>query len=241
MIKLENIHKTFDNNQVLNGIDLTIAKGEVIVLIGPSGCGKSTLLRCINGLESVSEGKIWIDGIDITGKRVNWQRIRQKVGMVFQSYNLYPHLTVLDNLILSPVRVQKKTKKEAVEIALSLLERVGLSDKRNAYPAQLSGGQQQRIAIARSLAMRPDVMLFDEVTSALDPELVKEVLDVMLDLAREGMTMVIVTHEMGFAKAAADRVVFLSGGAVIEEGPPELFFEAPKDERVKQFLNRVLH
>ncbi|NTZ18499.1 amino acid ABC transporter ATP-binding protein [Paenibacillus sp. JMULE4] len=241
MIKLENIHKTFDNNQVLNGIDLTIAKGEVIVLIGPSGCGKSTLLRCINGLESVSEGKIWIDGIDITGKRVNWQRIRQKVGMVFQSYNLYPHLTVLDNLILSPVRVQKKTKKEAVEIALSLLERVGLSDKRNAYPAQLSGGQQQRIAIARSLAMRPDVMLFDEVTSALDPELVKEVLDVMLDLAREGMTMVIVTHEMGFAKAVADRVVFLSGGAVIEEGPPELFFEAPKDERVKQFLNRVLH
>ncbi|SDH96357.1 amino acid ABC transporter ATP-binding protein [Paenibacillus naphthalenovorans] len=241
MIKLENIHKTFDNNQVLNGIDLTIAKGEVIVLIGPSGCGKSTLLRCINGLESVSEGKIWIDGIDITGKRVNWQRIRQKVGMVFQSYNLYPHLTVLDNLILSPVRVQKKTKKEAVEIALSLLERVGLSDKRNAYPAQLSGGQQQRIAIARSLAMRPDVMLFDEVTSALDPELVKEVLDVMLDLARGGMTMVIVTHEMGFAKAAADRVVFLSGGAVIEEGPPELFFEAPKDERVKQFLNRVLH
>jgi polar amino acid transport system ATP-binding protein len=182
-----------------------------------------------------------VDGIDITGKKVNWQQVRQKVGMVFQNYNLYPHLTVLENLILSPVKVQKKSRKEAVQTAEALLERVGLLDKIDAYPAQLSGGQQQRIAIARSLAMRPDVMLFDEVTSALDPELVKEVLDVMLDLAKDGMTMIIVTHEMGFAKAAADRVVFMSNGAIIEEGPPEAFFAAPKDERVKQFLSRVLH
>jgi len=241
MIKIEQAYKTFDRNPVLNGVDLEVAKGEVVVMIGPSGCGKSTLLRCINGLERVDRGQIRVDGIDITGKKVNWQQVRQKVGMVFQNYNLYPHLTVLENLILSPVKVQKKSRKEAVQTAEALLERVGLLDKIDAYPAQLSGGQQQRIAIARSLAMRPDVMLFDEVTSALDPELVKEVLDVMLDLAKDGMTMIIVTHEMGFAKAAADRIVFMSNGAIIEEGPPEAFFAAPKDERVQQFLSRVLH
>jgi polar amino acid transport system ATP-binding protein len=241
MIRLENVHKTFGSLQVLNGINMEVKKGEVVVVIGPSGCGKSTQLRCINGLENIDAGRIMVKDIDITSGKVDWQVVRQKVGMVFQSYNLYPHLNVMRNLILSPMKVQKKTKKEATEYAEILLDRVGLLDKRDAYPGQLSGGQQQRIAIVRALMMQPEVMLFDEVTSALDPELINEVLNVMIDLAKSGMTMMVVTHEMGFAKAVANKIVFMSNGVVAEEGPPEEFFANPKDERLKSFLSKVLH
>lgn len=241
MIRLENVHKTFGSLQVLNGINMDVKKGEVIVVIGPSGCGKSTQLRCINGLEQIDTGRIMVKDIDITSGKVDWQVVRQKVGMVFQSYNLYPHLNVMRNLILSPMRVQKKTKKEATEYAEILLDRVGLLEKRDVYPGQLSGGQQQRIAIVRALMMQPEVMLFDEVTSALDPELINEVLNVMIDLAKSGMTMMVVTHEMGFAKAVANKIVFMSNGVVAEEGPPEEFFAHPKDERLKCFLSKVLH
>jgi len=241
MIRLENVHKIFGSLQVLNGINIDVKKGEVVVVIGPSGCGKSTQLRCINGLEQIDAGRIVVKDIDITSKKVDWQVVRQKVGMVFQSYNLYPHLNVMRNLILSPMKVQKKNKKEATEYAEILLDRVGLLDKRDVYPGQLSGGQQQRIAIVRALMMQPEVMLFDEVTSALDPELINEVLNVMIDLAKSGMTMMVVTHEMGFAKAVANKIIFMSNGVVAEEGPPEEFFAHPKDERLKNFLSKVLH
>lgn len=240
ILQLINIHKCFGDLHVISGINLEVKKKEVIVIIGPSGCGKSTLLRCVNGLESINSGSIIFEGIDLTGKKVKWQEIRQKIGIVFQSYNLFPHLKVIDNLILSPVKVQKKGKKEAIAIAEELLERVGLTDKRYVYPGQLSGGQQQRIAIARALAMQPDIMLFDEVTSALDPGLVWEVLDVMKGLAKRGMTMLVVTHEMGFAKAVANKVFFMDQGTFLEGAPPEVFFSRPSNERTAAFLEKVL-
>ncbi|MHB9094801.1 MAG: amino acid ABC transporter ATP-binding protein [Eubacteriales bacterium] len=241
IIRLENVYKSFGSLKVLDGVNLEVKRGEVVVVIGPSGCGKSTQLRCINGLEQIDSGRITVNDIDITSGKVDWQVVRQKVGMVFQSYNLYPHFNVMRNLILSPMKVQKKTKKESIEIAETLLDRVGLLDKRDMFPSQLSGGQQQRIAIVRALMMHPDVMLFDEVTSALDPELINEVLNVMIDLAKSGMTMIVVTHEMGFAKAVANKIVFMHNGVAAESGPPEEFFANPKDDRLKNFLSKVLH
>nr|WP_276529527.1 amino acid ABC transporter ATP-binding protein [Methanococcus maripaludis] len=235
-----NIHKKFKEAHVLKGVDLKVAKGEVLVIVGPSGSGKSTLLRCINGLEKTTEGHIFFEGDDITDKKVNINKIRQKIGMVFQQFNLFPHLTVLDNITFAPRKVLNVSKKEAENLAIELLKKVGLEGKENQYPIQLSGGQQQRVAIARALAMKPDAMLFDEPTSALDPELVKEVLDVMKQLAYEGMTMVVVTHEMGFAKEVGDRLIFIDDGQILEDGNPSDVFSNPKNERTKNFFGKIL-
>ena len=240
MIRVKNLHKTFENLPVLNGIDEHITQGEVVVVIGPSGSGKSTFLRCLNLLETATEGEIYVDDERITDPKVDVNRVRQKMGMVFQHFNLFPHLSIMDNLTLSPVLLKKMSKEEAVKRGQELLERVNLGEKANAYPAQLSGGQKQRVAIARALAMEPEIMLFDEPTSALDPEMVGEVLDVMKDLAKSGMTMVIVTHEMGFAREVASRVLFIDQGVVMESGTPEEIFNHPQNERTKNFLSKVL-
>lgn len=240
MISVKNLSKDFGELQVLKNIDLEIKKGEKVVIIGPSGSGKSTLLRCLNLLETPTEGSIYLDGTEITDKKCNINHIRRKMGMVFQNFNLFPHMTVTENITLAPVMTKKLTKAEAAEKALKLLERVGLSDKANSYPAQLSGGQKQRIAIVRALAMDPEVMLFDEPTSALDPEMVGEVLEVMRELAENNMTMVVVTHEMAFAREAATRVLFMDEGHILEDAPPEEFFENPKNPRVKEFLSKIL-
>lgn len=237
LLSVKDLVKSYEGtSEVLNGISLDIHKGEVVVVLGPSGCGKSTLLRCMNGLEEYQGGSITLDGEKITKNGANMTALRQRIGMVFQSYELFPHLSIQDNITLAPVQVQKVPKEQAQVEAERLLERVGLLDKRTAYPRQLSGGQKQRVAIVRALAMHPEVMLFDEVTAALDPEMVREVLDVMLTLAEQGMTMVIVTHEMNFARAVADRIVFIDGGVIVEETDPETFFEHPSTERAKQFL-----
>ncbi|MCS3921629.1 polar amino acid transport system ATP-binding protein [Methanococcus voltae PS] len=240
MIEMDNIHKKFGENHVLKGVNLKVKKGEVVVILGPSGSGKSTLLRCINGLEVITDGKVIFEDQDICDKKANINKIRQKIGMVFQQFNLFPHLTVLDNITFAPIKVLKKSKSEAKAQARELLKKVGLEDKENAYPIQLSGGQQQRVAIARALAMKPDAMLFDEPTSALDPELVNEVLDVMKQLAYEGMTMVVVTHEMGFAKEVGDRIVFMDEGVIVEEGAPSEIFTNPKHDRTKNFFGKIL-
>ena len=241
MIRVNNLHKSFGKNDVLKGIDEHIEKGEVVVVIGPSGSGKSTFLRCLNLLEEPTSGKIIFEGNDITDKKVDINKIREKMGMVFQQFNLFPHKTVLENLTIAPIKVKGLSKSEAEKKAMELLDRVGLSNKATAYPSSLSGGQKQRIAIARALAMEPDVMLFDEPTSALDPEMVGEVLSVMKDLAKEGMTMVVVTHEMGFAKTVADRVIFLENGKIVEENDAKAFYENPKTERAQDFLKKVMH
>lgn len=240
MIKVKNLHKRFNDLMVLNGIDEHISQGEVVVIIGPSGSGKSTFLRCLNLLEDVTEGEIYVDDEQINAPKVDINRVRQKMGMVFQQFNLFPHLSIMDNITLAPVLLKKMTKEEAVQKGKELLERVNLAEKADAYPAQLSGGQKQRVAIARALAMNPEIMLFDEPTSALDPEMVGEVLDVMKDLARSGMTMVIVTHEMGFAREVASRVLFIDQGVVMESGTPEEVFNNPQNERTKLFLSKVL-
>lgn len=240
MIKVENLKKSFGDNEVLKDINVTVAEREVVVVIGPSGSGKSTFLRCINLLESITAGRVYFDGVDITDKKTNINKIREDVGMVFQLFNLFPHKTVLENIMLSPVKVKKVPKDEAREKALKLLGKVGLVDKANVYPDSLSGGQKQRVAIARALAMEPKVMLFDEPTSALDPEMVGEVLEVMKDLAKEGMTMVVVTHEMGFAREVGDRVLFMDGGYIVEENKPDQLFSNPQHERTKAFLSKVL-
>lgn len=239
MIKLENVHKSFGKNEVLKGIDLHIEKGQVVVIIGPSGSGKSTVLRTMNYLEEPTSGKVIVDGMDLSDKS-NLNEVRAEVGMVFQNFNLFPHMTVMENLTLAQTKVRKTSSDEAKKIGQALLDRVGLGDKANAYPDSLSGGQKQRVAIARALAMKPKVMLFDEPTSALDPEMVREVLDVMKSLAEEGMTMVIVTHEMGFAKEVADRVLFVDGGLILEDDTPENVFDAPTNERTKLFLSKIL-
>ncbi len=239
-VDVVNLHKSFGKLDVLCGIDFQVNDGEVVCLIGPSGSGKSTILRCLNKLEEPTSGSITVDGAVITDKGTDINKVRQKIGMVFQQFNLFPHLSVLENITMAPVDLKLMSKEEAKENALALLERVGLSDKANAYPKQLSGGQQQRVAIARALAMKPDIMLFDEPTSALDPEMVGEVLAVMRELAAEGMTMVVVTHEMGFARDVADRVVFMSDGVIVEEGKPEEIFSNPKAQRTRDFLNCVL-
>ncbi|MGN8123851.1 amino acid ABC transporter ATP-binding protein [Pseudomonas sp. 22082] len=238
LIEFQGFNKFFGEQQVLKGIDLQVKSGEVIVILGPSGCGKSTLLRCLNGLETAHSGHLKFAGRELLDKATDWREVRQQIGMVFQSYHLFPHMSVLDNLLLGPLKVQKRQRREAQQQVEALLARVGLSDKRDAFPRQLSGGQQQRIAIVRSLCMNPRVMLFDEVTAALDPEMVKEVLEVIQGLAREGMTLLIVTHEMAFARAVADRIVFMDGGRILEQNPPELFFTNPQTARAQQFLEK---
>ncbi|TXJ19854.1 amino acid ABC transporter ATP-binding protein [Brachyspira aalborgi] len=241
MIKIENLHKRFGKLEVLNGIDINVEKGEIIAIIGPSGSGKSTFLRCINRLEEPSEGKIFIDGENILSKETNINKIREKVGMVFQHFNLFPHKNVIKNITLAPIKIKNYSLELAEKKADKLLSKVGLLEKKYAFPNQLSGGQKQRIAIARALAMEPEVMLFDEPTSALDPEMIKEVLDVMIELAREGMTMLIVTHEMGFAKNVATRILFMNDGKILEDEKPEEFFNNPKHNRTKEFLYKVLN
>ncbi len=240
MIKVVDLHKKFGDLHVLKGINLRLNKSDVLVIIGPSGSGKSTFLRCLNLLEEATSGKIFIEGVEITKEGIDVNKIRQKVGMVFQHFNLFPHLTALGNVSLAPRKVLKLNKKEAEDLAKEVLNKVGLSDKINSFPAQLSGGQKQRVAIARALAMNPDVMLFDEVTSALDPELIKGVLDVMKSLALAGMTMIVVTHEMGFAREAGDRMIFMDDGIFIEENTPEKMFENPQNPRTKEFLEAIL-
>ena len=239
MIDIKNLHKSFGGHEVLKGIDLHINPQEVVVIIGPSGSGKSTLLRCMNLLEVPTSGSVVVDGMDLTGD-ADINKAREEIGMVFQRFNLFPHMTVLKNITLTPMKVRNISQEEAEKTARELLERVGLGDKADAYPPQLSGGQQQRVAIARALAMKPKVMLFDEPTSALDPEMVNEVLDVMKSLANEGMTMAVVTHEMGFAREVGDRLLFVDGGTIIEQGDPREVFENPKEERTKLFLSKVL-
>ena len=240
LISVRGVHKFFGTHEVLKGIHLAVYPQEVLVIIGPSGSGKSTLLRCLNLLETYQKGEIIVDGKNLSDPKINVDEIRRELGMVFQQFNLFPHMTVLENLILAPTKVRKQSREEAVQKARELLKKVGLSDKENAYPEALSGGQQQRVAIARALAMRPKAMLFDEPTSALDPEMVKEVLDVMKDLAKEGMTMVVVTHEMGFAREVGDRVIFMDQGEIVEQGTPQDVFTQPKSERTKAFLSKVL-
>lgn len=240
MIYVNNLHKSFGNNNVLKGITNHIKKGEVVVVIGPSGSGKSTFLRCLNLLETPTDGQIMFEGKDITSKNTDINKMREKMGMVFQHFNLFPHKTVGENICLAPMKVKGKSKDESIKKAIELLEKVGLKEKMDAYPASLSGGQKQRIAIARALAMEPDVMLFDEPTSALDPEMVGEVLNVMKNLAKEGMTMVVVTHEMGFAKEVGDRIIFMDQGTILEEGEPEEFFGNPKNPRTIDFLSKVI-
>ncbi|HTX52685.1 MAG TPA: amino acid ABC transporter ATP-binding protein [Candidatus Baltobacteraceae bacterium] len=240
MVKVTDIHKYFGPLHVLKGVSLAVARGEVVVIIGPSGSGKSTLLRCLNYLEPVQSGEIWIDGIRLDHHKTNIRQVRAEVGMVFQSFNLFPHLTALRNVMLAPVVVRKRPDGEVRRDALALLAKVGLQDKTDAFPSQLSGGQQQRVAIARALCMQPKLMLFDEVTSALDPELVREVLDVMKQLARDGMTMVVVTHEMGFAREVADRVIFMDEGRIVEQGKPADIFDRPQNQRTREFLGKIL-
>jgi general L-amino acid transport system ATP-binding protein len=242
IIILDDVHKWFGRLHVLRGINLTIRMGEVVVVAGPSGSGKSTMIRCINRLEAHTSGRIVVDGIELSDDLRNVDAVRSEVGMVLQSFNLFPHLTALENITLAPVQVRKHQRAYAEKVALELLDRVGIPEKAHVYPAQLSGGQQQRVAIARALAMQPKIMLFDEPTSALDPEMIQEVLDVMRGLARDmGMTMVVVTHEMGFAREVADRMVFMDQGVVVEEGTPEHFFQNPREERTKLFLSKILH
>lgn len=236
ILEIEHLVKRFGGQTVLKDISLSVHEGEVIVVVGPSGCGKSTLLRCINALEEIQGGKIRLKGAEVSGKSKNLAKTRQRVGMVFQSYELFPHLNVLDNIILAPTKVQNRSREEAKEEAMTLLSRVGLREKAESFPRQLSGGQKQRVAIVRALCMHPEILLFDEVTAALDPEMVREVLDVILNLADQGKTMIIVTHEMQFARAVADRIIFLDEGVIKEEGTPEQFFDAPKTERAKEFL-----
>lgn len=240
MLVVKNLKKNFGENQVLKGIDEHIKQGEVVCVIGPSGSGKSTFLRCLNLLEEPTSGEIYLDGEQINAEKNDINKVRQKLGMVFQNFNLFPHKTVMENIILAPVNVLGKTAEESEKTGLELLKRVGLEDKKDAYPSSLSGGQKQRVAIARALAMNPEAMLFDEPTSALDPEMVGDVLEVMRDLAKKGMTMIIVTHEMGFAREVADRVIFMDEGYLIEEGSPENIFDNPKEERVREFLEKVL-
>ncbi|KAD3633251.1 amino acid ABC transporter ATP-binding protein [Arthrobacter yangruifuii] len=242
MSKIETIglRKSYGSNEVLKGLDVSVAEGEVVCVIGPSGSGKSTFLRCLNKLEDITGGTVKVDGFDLTDPKVNLNEVRQHIGMVFQHFNLFPHMSVLDNIMLAPVQLKKAPKAEVRKTALALLDRVGLSDKADARPAQLSGGQKQRVAIARALAMQPDIMLFDEATSALDPEMVGEVLQVIRDLAREGMTMVVVTHEMGFAREVADRVIFMADGHIVEENTPDLLFGSPQAPRLQDFLAKVL-
>ena len=239
IIQIENVHKHFGGVHALKGVSLNVQKGEVVLIIGPSGSGKSTLLRCINRLEEFDEGKIIVDGIPLESAE-NINQVRTEVGMVFQQFNLFPHLSVLENITLAQMIVRKRSKEESIAIAQQLLEKVGIHEKAEAYPTQLSGGQQQRVAIARALAMNPKIMLFDEPTSALDPEMIQEVLDVMLNLAKEGMTMVVVSHEMGFARAAANRAILMDAGQIIEEAPPDILFTHPKEERTKLFLSKIL-
>jgi polar amino acid transport system ATP-binding protein len=241
IILIDHVYKSFRKTRALVDVSLRVKRGEVCFVFGPSGGGKSTLLRCINHLEKPDSGTIIVDGIPVTDEKTNIDKVRAEVGIVFQLFNLFPHLTALRNITLAQEKVRKRSKEEAERIARELLERVGIPEKADAYPGQLSGGQKQRVAIARALAMNPRIMLFDEPTSALDPEMIKEVLDVMLDLAQEGMTMVVVSHEMGFAKAAASRMVFLDGGQIIEEATPEGLFANPKEERTKQFLSQILY
>lgn len=240
MISFKNVNKWYGDFQVLNNINLDIKKGEVVVICGPSGSGKSTLIRCINRLEAIQEGDILVDSMNVSDPRTNMTLLRAEVGFVFQQFNLYPHMTVMDNILLAPTMVRGLSKGEATKVGMDLLKKVDIPDKAGAYPSQLSGGQQQRVAIARGLAMQPKIMLFDEPTSALDPEMINEVLDVMKSLAREGMTMICVTHEMGFAREVADRVIFMDEGFLIEENTPEEFFNNPKNDRTKDFLSKIL-
>ncbi|MCD4837526.1 MULTISPECIES: amino acid ABC transporter ATP-binding protein [Neobacillus] len=241
MIRFKSVNKYYGDFHVLKDINLVINKGEVVVVIGPSGSGKSTMLRCINRLETISDGELTVNGVKVNDKNTNINELRRNIGMVFQHFNLYPHKTVLENITLAPTMVLKQSKEEAEKIAMYYLEKVGIPDKANSYPSQLSGGQQQRVAIARGLAMKPEIMLFDEPTSALDPEMIGEVLDVMKALAKEGMTMVVVTHEMGFAKEVADRIIFMDQGRILEEGKPADFYANPKEERARVFLSRILN
>ncbi|WP_324636600.1 amino acid ABC transporter ATP-binding protein [Bacillus velezensis] len=241
MISFQDVNKHYGHFHVLKNINLHIKKGEVVVIIGPSGSGKSTLLRCINQLETVDGGALTVNGVSIHDKKTDINKVRRNIGMVFQHFHLYPHKTVLQNIMLAPIKVLKQSKEEAKETALFYLKKVGIPEKADAYPSQLSGGQQQRVAIARGLAMKPEIMLFDEPTSALDPEMIGEVLDVMKTLAKEGMTMAVVTHEMGFAKEVADRIVFIDGGAILEEAAPAEFYESPREERARLFLSRILN
>ncbi|MBF0573151.1 MAG: amino acid ABC transporter ATP-binding protein [Desulfamplus sp.] len=241
IIKIKNMHKWYGEFHVLNDVNLNVSRGEIIVICGPSGSGKSTLIRCINRLEQHQRGSINVDGIELTDNLKNIEKVRTEVSMVFQHFNLFPHLTILENLTLGPIWVRKMPKKDAEEIAMHYLKKVQISEQAKKYPGQLSGGQQQRVAIARSLCMQPRIMLFDEPTSALDPEMVKEVLDVIISLAKEGMTMLVVTHEMGFAKSVAHRVIFMDGGMIIEENNPESFFSNPQNERTKLFLSQILY
>lgn len=240
MIEIKNVSKWFDDFQVLTDINETIQRGQTVVICGPSGSGKSTLLRCINGLEPYQKGEIRVDDVSLSDPRTNLYKLRENIGMVFQRFELYPHMTALQNVSLAPIKVRKLSKRKANEIAMKLLERVGIPEKAHAYPANLSGGQQQRVAIARSLAMEPKYMMFDEPTSALDPEMIKEVLDVMIDLAKEGMTMLCVTHEMGFAREVADEIIFMDFGKIIERGTYEDFFKNPKSDRAKEFMSQII-
>ncbi len=237
VLEIKNLKKTYGESLILDDISLDVKQGEVVVLLGPSGCGKSTFLRCINGLEEIQSGSINLNSENITSQNIKWNEVRQKIGMVFQSYDLFPHMTVLNNILLGPLKAQKREKAEVTKEALVLLERVGLLDKKDSYPRELSGGQKQRVAIVRALIMKPEVMLFDEVTASLDPEMVREVLDVIVELAKGGMTMLIVTHEMMFAQAIADRIIFIDEGKIVEEAVPDVFFEEPKTERARRFLN----
>ena len=239
LLEVKNVKKRYgaDGEYILNGVSLDVQKGEVVVILGPSGCGKSTLLRCINGLELIEDGEILLDGNKISGLKKDMHLVRQKIGMVFQSYDLFPHMTVMKNILIGPTKAQKRDKTEVEKEAMELLKRVGLEDKANVYPRTLSGGQKQRVAIVRALCMHPEIMLFDEVTAALDPEMVREVLDVMIDLAKSGATMLIVTHQMEFARAVADRIVFIDEGNIVEESSPDDFFTSPKTERAKRFLD----
>lgn len=237
LIEINNLLKKYGDKKVIDGINLSIKKGEVVVLLGPSGCGKSTLLRTINGLEDIQDGEIIFHGKNIHEKNTDWKKVREKIGMVFQNYELFPHLNVIDNILLAPIKIQKRDKAEVLNQAEELLKKVGLEDRKLSYPRELSGGQKQRIAIVRALCMNPEVMLFDEVTASLDPEMVREVLDVILSLAKSGMTMFIVTHEMGFAKLVANRIIFLENGKICEESHPKEFFSNPKTQRAKEFLN----
>ncbi|MED4534294.1 amino acid ABC transporter ATP-binding protein [Metabacillus fastidiosus] len=241
LLNVEELVKIYSEKFILKGISMKVFKGDVIVILGPSGCGKSTLLRCLNGLELIDRGKVMFRDLELTSKETNWQAVRQKIGMVFQSYDLFPHMTVLQNIMLGPLKAQKRKKDEVIRQAEKLLEKVGLSEKKDVYPRQLSGGQKQRIAIVRALCMNPEIVLFDEVTASLDPEMVKEVLEVMIDLAKQGTTMLIVTHEMGFAKAVADKIIFMDDGQIKEVSEPETFFKCPQTERARHFLNQFTY